>query len=451
MKYAFALIFGFLVLLTGVAQWIKPAPAPPGKTPLVWVSDDNPARREQIALFNRLHPEFDLRLDPSNTGMAKVIVQSIGGVGPDLFDCYDGFQLSAYVKSGIAWDVTDELRNAGIDVKKDVWKAVFPNILFEGRVYGFPTNAAVNAVWFHKDLFDAAGLPYPRGPWTWKEFIPLAQKLTARDQRGRIKHFGFLFDWWNWRQFVLQWGGRMYTPDGTRCIVDSPEAVAAVQFMRDLIYKYRVAPSPVEEAAIATQGGWGSGTISLFGAKKAAMALGGRWWLCTLRRYEGLRLGAVEAPHGKYRVFRGYGRATLINRHSPRRRAAVEFLKYMASRPYNELINRQADALAPVKRYCYTERYLHDPDHPDEDFNAVWRDIMNYGEPDQVSPFVNGNAASRIMRKQLDLVKNDQKSAAAAMRDAAREINKEIQKTLDRDPSLRRRYEALIRRRRGGK
>ena len=65
------------------------------------------------------------------------------------------------------------------------------------------------------------------------------------------------------------------------------------------------------------------------------------------------------------------------------------------------------------------------------------------GVPDDDSQFVNGSVADRIMQRQLDLVKADQKSAEAAMRTAAREINEEIQKTLERDPSLKKRYEEL--------
>jgi len=445
MKYFFVAALGALAILTVVAWAIQPEPAGKGKIPLVWVSDDNPARREQIEVFNQLHPQYHLRLDPSNVGMAKVIVQCIGGVGPDIFDCYGGFQLSAYAKSGIAMDVTEELEAAGIDVKKDVWAGVHPYFIYEGRVYGMATNACVDAIWVNKGIFDEQGIPYPKGPWTWEEFLPLAKRLTVRDERGRIKHFGFMMDWWNWRHFMLQWDGRIYTADGTRCLLDSPGNIAAVQFMQDLIYKHHVAPSPVEEAAIATTGGWGSGTITFFGNHKAAMALGGRWWLCTLRDYKKLHLSAVECPHGPRRLFRGYGRASLINKNGPRRDHALAFLKYMAGKDYNELINHQADALAPMIRYSSTEEYLHDPEFPAEDFNDVWRDIMQYGVPDEVSPFINGSVASRIIEKQLDLVKNGQKSGADAMRTATREINEEIAKGLERDPSLRQRYEELTR------
>src|SRR5262249_55920560 len=155
---------------------------------------------------------------------------------------------------------------------------------------------------------------------------PLAQRMTRREADGHVRRYGLLCDWWNWPQFVMQWGGRIYTEDGTRCVVDSPAAGAGGQVLHDPIYRYHVMPSPVEEAAMATQGGWGSGTISFFGGGKGAMALGGRWWLNSLRSYANLRLRAAEGPHGPLRIFRGYGRATLVNRQSPRRQQALDFL-----------------------------------------------------------------------------------------------------------------------------
>ncbi len=437
----FGILFAGLAALTLVAWLIQPSPAPRGKIPLVWVSDDNPTRRQQIQLFDQLHPQCDLRLDPNTTGMEKVIVQSLASVGPDLFDCYDGNQLSMFVRSGIALDVTGQLKAAGIDVEKQTWSATNPNVELDGRIYGFPTNAAVDAMWFHKDLFDKAGVPYPRGSWKWPDFLPLAQRLTLRDANGKVTQYGLLFDWdVDWYQFVEQWGGRLYNADGTRCTIDSPQAIAGMQFMHDLIYQYHVMPSPVEESAMATQGGWGTGSITWFGAKKGAMAIGGRWWLNLLRSYTGLHLGAVECPYHEQRIFRGYGRATLVNSQGKHKKQALEFLQYESSKPYNDLVNHQADALAPVIKDCYTPEFLHDPDYPQEDFNAVWREVMKYGVPDQISPFANGAAVDRILKKQRDLIKADQKPAADAMHTAAIQIMAEMRETLKHDPTLRARY-----------
>lgn len=440
----FGLIFLGLVGASVLAWVMRPAPAPPGVTPLIWVSDDNPARRGHIEQFNRLHPQFQLRLDPDNGGMEKVIVQSLAGVGPDLFDCYGPQQLASYVKAGIAWDVTDELERAGVNIRTDTWEAVHAHVIHEGRVYGFPANVSVDVLWFNKDIFDRMGIPYPENrPWTWEEFLPLAQKLTVREANGRIRHFGLSFDAWVWKFFLYQWGANVYSPDGTRCTLDSPEAIAAVQFLQDLIYRYRVMPSPADEEAMAQEGGWGSTSIKFLGAGRIATAIGGRWWLCTLRDYKGLRLGAVESPHGPRRVFWGYGKSTLINANSPRRREALEFLRYMTGLPYNRLVNQQADGLAPMVRYC-TDDTLANPDFPGEDFHHVFRDVMPLGQPEQISPFVNAAAAERIISIQLDLVRHNAKSPADAMRAATEEVNEEIAKTLRRSPTLKLQYQRLV-------
>ncbi|HZO91487.1 MAG TPA: extracellular solute-binding protein [Chthonomonadaceae bacterium] len=467
MKKLFGIIFGALILLSVLAWRLQPPPD--GK--LVWVSDDNPRRKEQIALFEQeqhagllnppggpTHPPTGLKLDPSNADMEKVIVQSLGGVGPDLFDCYDGKQLSAYVRSGVALDVTQALKQRGISID-DVWEAVRPCFVYDGRIYGWPTNAGVDALWLNKAIFEQEGIPLPHvKSWTWEQFLPLAQRLTKRDSAGHVIRYGFLADWQPlWMNCLLQWGGHIYNRDGTRCIIDSPEAIAGIQFAHDLIYKYRVMPSPIEEASLSGQGGWGQGTIKWFEAGKGAMALGGRWWLCTLRDQTHpmqngkllpptLRLGAVECPHGPYRLFHGYGRATLINATSPRAKEALDFLVYMSRKPYNDLINAQADALAPMKSYCNTPEYFHDPKYPEEDYNDVWYRVMAAGVPEEVSPFVDGQAVQRILDVQMDLVKSDQKSAAEALHTAAQKINAEIQKMIAQDPTLRRRYEQLTRR-----
>ncbi len=197
---------------------------------------------------------------------------------------------------------------------------VVPIAEHDGRIYGFPTNVGHWAMWINKDMFDRAGEPYPEGPWKWDEFVKVAQRLTLRDEQGRITQFGFLGFWGMWPHFVLQWGGHTFSDDGTRCTLDSPEAIAAVQF-------------------------------------------------------------------------------------------------------------------------------LHDPAYPEEDYNAVWRDTMKYAYPPDDSPFIGGDIVNRIVDKQIDLVRNRQKSAAEAMRTATRMVDREMQKNIERDPSLRARYDDLMTRR----
>ncbi|MDR3710661.1 MAG: extracellular solute-binding protein [Capsulimonadaceae bacterium] len=442
MKQLFAIIFFVLVVLSIVAIAMEPHGGVKGKIPLVWTSDDNPARREQFALFNKMYPKYDCVLDPSNSGMEKVIVQSLAGNGPDVLDCYGPEQMDAYVAAGVAWDVTDELKKRGVDVPHNVWSVNVGNCIKNGRVYGAPTNSGANALWVNRDLFKNAGLPLPKGPWTWDQFIPLAEKLTLHDASGRITQYGLLVDWYQWPQFVFQYGGHVYSPDGTRCVLNTPQAAAGLQFLHDLVYKYHVMPSPAEQDAMATSGGWGSGTITLFGNGHSAMALGGRWWLCTLRKEPSLHLWAVECPYpkGGLRVFEGSGKGTIINAKSPRREDALNVLIYLQSKEFSQLINHQADALGPVPKYCMGDDYLHDPAYPQEDFNAVWRDVLKYAVPTEISPYVNPVAASTIIEKQIDLIKGDQKPVALALKDATDQVNAAIRLNLQKDDKLRARY-----------
>ncbi|MBI5091824.1 MAG: extracellular solute-binding protein [Candidatus Hydrogenedentes bacterium] len=240
MKYVFAGSFLAMIALSAVAWWWQPREVDE-RIPLVWCCDDAPIRREQIALFNQLHPKYRLMLDPQNGQLEKVIVQSLAGVGPDIFDCYYGWGLDAFVRSGIALDCTDEFARRGTDID-EVWPCVKKLSVYEGRVYGHPGNAHAPAVWFNKQLFDEAGVPYPSPDWTWDDFIEIAKRLTKRDERGRPLQLGFI-GYWEWKSVVSEWGGHIFNPEGTRCLLDSPEAIAALQFMQDLTYKHHVAPS----------------------------------------------------------------------------------------------------------------------------------------------------------------------------------------------------------------
>jgi len=447
-KVVFSLGLAALILLSLLAWKISPQADTSGKIPLIWCSDDNPLRREQVQPFNKMYPQYDLRLDPANAGMEKVLVQSLGGVGPDLFDCYSAFELAAYVRAGIAWDVTDELKKRGIDVQSTTWKAVHPDCIFQGRVYGHPVNAATMGIWFHKDILQDAGVTLPTNAWTWDDLIVPARKLTRRDNDGRIIHFGLLMDWEiaTCTQFIMQWGGSLYSPDGKTCTLDSPDAIAAIQFMHDLIYVHKVCAGPLDEASVAAAGGWGAGkgtSITLFGARKGALAVGGRYWLCRLRdpEFKDLKLGAAQCPCGKIPVFLGFGKATLINKDSPHRQDALDFLTYLHSEPFNELINHEADGVGPLITSVQGNQFLHDPAYPQEDYNAVWREMMEKSVPFPTSPFINGAVAYRFFRKELDMVRADDKSAADAMHDAAKEINAQIQENLKLNPELRKKYE----------
>jgi ABC-type glycerol-3-phosphate transport system substrate-binding protein len=243
--------------------------------------------------------------------------------------------------------------------------------------------------------------------------------------------------------FVWQHGGSVYTPDGTRCVINSPQAAAGLQEFRDLSWKYHVMPTPAEESAMAAQGGWGSGTINQFGGGKAAMAIGARWWLVQLRK-DNLRLGACQLPYSIHRVYYGGARATVINAKSAHRQAALDFLRFESSPAYNKLINTEADGICAVIADSAGDDYIHDPKYPTEDFNKAFREAMRYGRAGETSPFINPQDADKILQKQIDLISANEKSIPDGLKDAQDQINAGILAAIAEDPSLKKRYLQVV-------
>ncbi|RYG48324.1 extracellular solute-binding protein [bacterium] len=448
MKTLLALILAALLGFTAVVLGTSPKTDLKGRKPVVWVTDPNPLRKEQVEAFNRLHPDLFLSIDPGNGGKEKVIVQSLAGVGPDAFDFWGEVDFDAYIRSGVAYDLTDDLKRRGIDYKKEVWPLALPWTVRNGRVYAIPANVGTDAIWLHRDMFEEAGVPVPKDGWMLEEFIETAKRMTERDAKGRVTRYGVVM---NFNGGYLEWlpsfGGDIWSKDGRKTSVDSPESIACLTFIRDLIYKHKVSPSPAEEQGINTGGGWGGGAGAqvYFRKRIGAMALGGRWWLAQLRddiRDRKFELGSVTPPIANYPRFgSGGARAVMVNASSPNREAAVEFAIYLLGETYNLLLNDQADALAGVKRYAYEPRYLTPPKTPKETFHAPFRKTLEMGVPDHPSIYLPRGEVDLYLNRQLDLVKLGQKEPAAALKDAARDIDAAMHRYLDRHPALKEKYE----------
>lgn len=439
MLRTFALLAAALAVVSLVASRLSHSSDEPNRVTLVWSTDNNPVRQIQADLFNKLNPGLKVIIDPANTDQQKVIVQSVGGVGPDLYDCYVPGQNLSYARAGVGLDLTDHLKAIGFDPKKQLWKLGYESSNVEGRIYSFPANTSGDAVWFNKDVFDQAKVSYPKPGWTWDDLIATAKKLTKTDATGRPIQFGLYWDFGRTWDLVYQFGGRLYTSDMTRCTLDSPEAIAGAQLSHDLIYKHKIAPSPTQEAALATAGGWGSGGMTLLMGGRVAMAIGGRWWLNRLREEKQLRLGVVEMPFKARKVSVGGCRTTGVNAKGKHIQEALKFIDFLASKEYNELVNEQADAMAPVRDFCYTDAYLHNPEHPEEDFNDVWRRATECATTLEVCPYLPGTELAPVSN-QLDLLKNDAKTADQAWKKAAIDANERIIRNARQRPMLRKAY-----------
>lgn len=71
---------------------------------------------------------------------------------------------------------------------EDFYLQVLDALRWQGRVYGLPTELDPWVVFYNRDLFDAADLPYPSGDWHWSNFLETARALAGNLGPG---HFAF--------------------------------------------------------------------------------------------------------------------------------------------------------------------------------------------------------------------------------------------------------------------
>jgi multiple sugar transport system substrate-binding protein len=441
MKKLFLVIFVVLIALSVVAQATKPTRDVGGKLRIIWTTDDNPARQAQIKIFNDMFPKLNLTIDPNNNDQSKIIVQTMAGIGPDVIDCYDRRQLHTYYQAGILADITDMAKEAGTTADIS-WEAAKENMTIDGRQYGFPTNPGPWVIFYNKNLFDKNHVPYPKDDWTWDDFVDTAKKLTVKNADGRRNEsFGCMG--YDLMEAVWQNGGTFFSPDGTHCTLDEPAAVGAAKWLMDLQFVHGCAPSPSEEDAMAAAGGWGQGIVTLFSAERLGMIRYGRWGLVVWRKDPKLRVGVAPLPRGKERATTFVTRISVLNKKSPYMKEAFNFMKFLASDAYGNQINDSADNCAPVKALCYTDRFLHNPQYPQEDFNDVFRQEMKYARSVELSKFVNPYVANRVYQRHLDLMRNRQESPEEGMKALAAEVNKEILIFVSKRPELRMEYEKI--------
>jgi multiple sugar transport system substrate-binding protein len=102
---------------------------------------------------------------------------------------------------------------------------------YKGQTLGLTLSTEPFIQWYRTDIYDALGLKPAK---TWDEF-----KANAKAVKDSGKGDGFIFgygpnvSWW-WMAMVWSFGGHLYD-DNYNPTVNSPEAVAATQFLKDLL------------------------------------------------------------------------------------------------------------------------------------------------------------------------------------------------------------------------
>lgn len=142
-----------------------------------------------------------------------------GGTAADVFDI-EYANYAAYQANGVLAPIT------GVDTSV-YQKSLADAYATDGTQFALPSSFSTVVLFYNKDLFDAAGLDYPKQGWTWADEQAAAEKLTGKDVWGDYQPISY-HEYW---KTVVQAGGQFLNADGTAVAFNSPEGIKAANWL----------------------------------------------------------------------------------------------------------------------------------------------------------------------------------------------------------------------------
>lgn len=151
----------------------------------------------------------------------------------------------------------------------DLYPQALEAFTWNGQTWCVPQNISSLVVYYNRALFDAAGVAYPGATWSWDEFVQAAKALTRDlDGDGKTDQYGLGMDVGLMRlaPFIWQSGGELVDDPAnpTKLALDTPEALAAFQWLVDLQVKEQVVPDAAAEQAEASEDRFMNGRLGMY-------------------------------------------------------------------------------------------------------------------------------------------------------------------------------------------
>ena len=207
----------------------------------------------------------------------------------------------------------------------DFYQGLFNYSSMNGKIYGMPAGFTTRVVYYNKDLFDAANVPYPKDGWSWNDFKEISKQLSDPSK----KQYGFGIvpepDTYDLQGLVWSNGGSFISNDGkeVKGYMNSPETIESIQILSDLLKN---------KSAVLVGGKNQQSGDDIFKAGKIAMWESGIWPLEGFKEAK-INFGTVEVPSFGEKPAKGViaSSAVSVAKDSKHKDLAYEFVKFYSS------------------------------------------------------------------------------------------------------------------------
>jgi len=307
----------------------------------------------------------------------KILTATAGNVAPDIA-LFDRFRIATFAERGAFRNIKEIYPRLGLK-PEDFFDPCFKECVYKEGIYALPFNTDVRVLFYNRKIFRENGLDPDRPPKNWKELKQYAEKLTLRDENGRLKRIGFSPVHGNSWLYLYGWqkGGKFVGSGGKKITFTDPKIVDALQWMVNVCDIYGIK----EMDRFAT--GFGSEAFYPFLSGKCAMDCQEGYLLSMIRRYTP-DLDFMVAPmpwpsDGVHATWSG-GFALVFPKGSKNFDAALQFGKFMVSRESQVYYGKKSEQIPALKKAGYDDYFMQDPCW------KVFIDEMNYSKFRPVSP-----------------------------------------------------------------
>jgi len=376
------------------------------------------AEQELLKKFQEQNPDISVKIEYCSWSeyWNKLQAQMAAGSAPDVFLLNGGYA-NDYAARGQLENLEPRIKSDPSIKLEDYYPQTVEIFRFDNGLWGLPRDCNTVAIYYNKTLFEKYGVEPPKPGWTWQDFLDKARKLTKDENNdGRPDIFGFSAGYdsmeVHWGYWIWQNGGSILNPERTKCLLDQPSAIEALEFYSGLVTKEKVAPDTAQSSTFGS---------NIFLTGRVAMSAEGSWMIKSFSEAKSFKWAIAPLPQGKRRAAPVNGLANAMYSKSPHKDAAWRLMKFLASRPYQELLAKSGTSIPAMRAVAESPIYLD---------NAVegkqyFLEQLKYAQP---LDFTRGFAKiEEAIRNELELVWLGKKDAASAARDATAKVNAILQ------------------------
>jgi sn-glycerol 3-phosphate transport system substrate-binding protein len=380
-----------------------------------------PIEEELIRRFNAANPDIKVVLQTAGANYAEIAQKFNAGLAaksvPDVVMLSDVWWFKFYLNRSIT--PLDELfANEKVDVA-DYNKTLLADYQFAGQQWAVPFNRSTPLFYYNKSLWSAAGLP-DRAPETWAEFETWTPKLQEKIGGGKFPFTlvkGDSYIAWTFQN--LLWGqGGAYSTNDFKLTLDTSEAIAAGQFLREQVSVKKYANVTSNSETDDFLGGLTASVVSSTGGLSGVLSgAKGKFEVGTGFLPKGPKSGSV-CPTG------GAGLAIPALVPADRKVAAMRFLNFITSPEstayYSANVGYMPVRTSAIEGATMTQVYKDKPQ-----FRTAVDQLPKTRSQDTARVFVPGGDA--ILGKALEAMVLSNSDPKAAWATAADQLQKIIE------------------------